>query len=279
MDSITYQWFRQQVKTLPGVRNCIPERSSDADFVIRTWVGMNVNVYFLNGTPNVRSLKRVIQENTRTYRASIFIALHNLMPPDHKRLIPDEWMHALHELNSERVYTFNPGEECLHQVHFDHLPDGIQREAWHGDEVTFEKLRVLNVTAKLRVIRGQWMMADFGPNPYWMKSEHRAERLKQRYHGSRQRRVYGAAWGHYDMGGHPGGATDEALQQAHELERCHRLLGIVPTATKDEVKAAFRKLAREFHPDVSQLTKDEAEARFREINRAYETIKTRRGWS
>ncbi|MEM6528202.1 MAG: DnaJ domain-containing protein, partial [Chloroflexota bacterium] len=191
--------------------------------------------------------------------------------------VPDDWMYALHELNSERIYTYLPGEEGLREVHFDYMPDGVEREVWHGGEAKFEKLRVLNVTVKTRAIRGQYIMADFGANPYWRRSEKRAERLRARFNHGPQHYT----WTRYDAGAMPGGADNESLRRAHlsDLERSCETLGVPLGATQDEVKAAFRRLAREFHPDVSDLEKDEAEARFREINVAYETIKTKKRWS
>lgn len=51
----------------------------------------------------------------------------------------------------------------------------------------------------------------------------------------------------------------------------YEVLGISPQAGKDEVKQAFRKLARELHPDVAE-DKATAEIRFREINEAYQVL-------
>jgi curved DNA-binding protein len=48
-------------------------------------------------------------------------------------------------------------------------------------------------------------------------------------------------------------------------------LGVPRTASADEIKKAFRKLAREFHPDVAK-DKKKAEERFKEINEAYEVL-------
>lgn len=51
----------------------------------------------------------------------------------------------------------------------------------------------------------------------------------------------------------------------------YELLGVSPDASIDEIKSAFRKLARRYHPDVAEDDLD-AEARFKEIARAYETL-------
>ncbi|MGJ3237662.1 MAG: molecular chaperone DnaJ [Anaerolineae bacterium] len=48
------------------------------------------------------------------------------------------------------------------------------------------------------------------------------------------------------------------------------VLGVARNASTDEVKKAFRKLARQYHPDVSQ--EDDAETKFKEINEAYEVL-------
>lgn len=47
----------------------------------------------------------------------------------------------------------------------------------------------------------------------------------------------------------------------------YEILGVSRTASADEIKSAFRKLARQFHPDVSKET--DAEEKFKEINEAY----------
>jgi curved DNA-binding protein len=48
-------------------------------------------------------------------------------------------------------------------------------------------------------------------------------------------------------------------------------LGVAKTATEKEVKQAYRKLARKFHPDVNPGDKS-AESKFKEINEAYEVL-------
>ncbi len=56
-----------------------------------------------------------------------------------------------------------------------------------------------------------------------------------------------------------------------EKQDYYALLGVSRNASQDEIKKAFRRLAREHHPDVSK-DKDGAEARFKEINEAYQVL-------
>src|SRR3954452_3821824 len=51
----------------------------------------------------------------------------------------------------------------------------------------------------------------------------------------------------------------------------YQTLGVAKTATHDEIRKAFRKLARQYHPDVAK-DKKTAEAKFKEINEAYEVL-------
>jgi len=51
---------------------------------------------------------------------------------------------------------------------------------------------------------------------------------------------------------------------------CGRVLGVRPNASKCEVKAAFRKLALRYHPDV--CNGEERGVNFMEVNKAYESL-------
>src|SRR5919198_1616559 len=51
----------------------------------------------------------------------------------------------------------------------------------------------------------------------------------------------------------------------------YETLGVSKTASDDEIKSAFRKLARKYHPDVAK-DKKAAEEKFKQINEAYEVL-------
>ena len=51
----------------------------------------------------------------------------------------------------------------------------------------------------------------------------------------------------------------------------YEVLGVSKGASDDEIKKAFRKLAKQYHPDLHPDDK-ECEAKFKEVNEAYEVL-------
>ena len=85
-----------------------------------------------------------------------------------------------------------------------------------------------------------------------------------------------------------GSLTEESFSSMKKLSgddasaaSAYTILGISPSATDDEIKAAYRRMAMKVHPDKVAALDPEvqkaAEARFRKIHEAYETIRKQRG--
>src|SRR5207342_1148178 len=51
----------------------------------------------------------------------------------------------------------------------------------------------------------------------------------------------------------------------------YKILGVERTANEEQIKKAYRKLARKYHPDVSK--EKDAEEKFKEVSEAYEVLK------
>lgn len=56
-----------------------------------------------------------------------------------------------------------------------------------------------------------------------------------------------------------------------EFKDYYAIMGVARDATAEQVKQAYRKLARKYHPDVSK--EPDAEARFKEVGEAYEVLR------
>src|SRR5436190_2972446 len=61
------------------------------------------------------------------------------------------------------------------------------------------------------------------------------------------------------------------MRRSVDFKDYYTTLGVAKTATDKEIKQAFRKLARKYHPDVNPGDKA-AEAKFKEVNEANEVL-------
>ena len=57
-----------------------------------------------------------------------------------------------------------------------------------------------------------------------------------------------------------------------EFKDYYKIMGVERNATEVQIKQAYRRLARKYHPDVSK--EKDAEARFKDLGEAYEVLKS-----
>ena len=56
------------------------------------------------------------------------------------------------------------------------------------------------------------------------------------------------------------------------IEDPYKVLGVSPDATQDEIKKAYRQMAKKYHPDINREDKL-AEEKFKQISAAYHALK------
>ncbi len=273
MITALHKSLAQQLKRLHSVKNCSLTR--DDVLSANLWSGAAVYIHIFDAAPKTRQIKRILQETSRLGIGVLFLVDLRLLPPDGARIEPADWQTALHELSGNRIYTYRMDEQqaIIGQVHFK-LYGGNLREVWYGPDVTLAGLPFYRVWVQTPSIRGDWLVANFGNELFWKQSDFRSERHAeqakydgQRVHNWSSERAYST---YMDR-------SIPLLQDA-KLDIAYKQLGVKRDAPEDEVKSAFRKLAHEYHPDVSKLPKEEAERRFRAIKDAYAYIRTASGW-
>lgn len=275
------QWLRGKLTDVESVRNCA--LSSEGYLIISTWTGTIIHGYVLDEVPRTRALKRILSDATRVGIGTLFLLDAALLPADGELATPDEGVQALHALYRDKVYTYRETKDGIQigQVHFKPVGRGGESETWYGPEVTIKHLPCYRVWVKQpQALRGDWLVANFGTEAFWKQPDYMTGRSafrRQNARASGQTRYF--QWSNASWNDVPGEGFRTPVEHPpeSELDRCYQMLGLERGASDEAVKTAFRKLAREFHPDVSKLPKDEAEARFKKLYAAYRYIKTATG--
>lgn len=276
MASLIQQWLAQQLANIDSVQRCV--LGTNGEIVVHSWRGVQIHVHTVEAPLKTRSLKKTVQEATRVGVGSLFIVNAALLPPDGARLVPDEWLLAIHALTDDKIYAYRVKDDkpSIFQVHFRPTTKIDERDIWYGPDVQLGKLPFYRVWVKTPSVKGDFLIANFASDPFWHNREYRNARAAAAEQKRRAERGNGSAHFEYGYGGFRG--PDELLQrQPTLLERSYETLGLRPGVPCDEVKSAYRKLARETHPDVSSLPKQEAETRFRALHEAYNYIRDNGG--
>lgn len=271
------QWLKFELDKLVSVQSTIP--GTIPSLVVNTWNGVKINIHLVDEPLKARHMRRQLQEATNIGTGTLYVVADTLLPKDNVRTLPDEWLLAVHALSGERIYGYQTvsSQYQLIQVHFEPVSGLNAWEVQYGPAVHLERLRFYRASTKPRSIKGDWLVADFDTACFWKENDYRnhRERLMRE-----RRRTAGTTWqtwsGFQTWANDTPNAASSPMRTY--LDMCYDILGLPSGADRDTVKMAFRKLAREVHPDTSQLPKEEAEARFKALTSAYEYIKSAHNW-
>lgn len=74
-------------------------------------------------------------------------------------------------------------------------------------------------------------------------------------------------------GGHHHHHQDSEEEEEIDSTSYYKLIGVDKKASQDEIKKAYRKKARQLHPDKHPNEKDKYQQQFQELQKAFETLK------
>lgn len=272
------EWLKIQISRMVSVQSVT--LGPHADLQIYNWSGVRVHLHLLDQVVKPRQLKRVLQEATDTGINSLFLVDARLLPADGERIPPSNWLLTLHSLGGERIFAYRVqnGVPEVIQIHLEPINGTDDYKAWHGPRIPFTQMRVYRKVLKQpRAIKGNWLVADFHCQDFWKSNDHRT--YHQRARAGHRSDTTWQTWSGYQTTWRNNPATEERRSPIRtHLDNCYLLLGVDMGATREEIKAAYRKQAKTLHPDTSNLPQGEAAERFQALNAAYDYIKSANGW-
>lgn len=276
---VVKHWLKSRILELFNVQNCTVTPSKT--LIIQTWTGVVINIHLMDTPVKTRQIRHILQESTEAGIGVMFLLKADLIPQPDTRFEPKEWMLALHAVNHERIYLYT-GDEAgakVLQVHFEPLGSTGQWVTKYGPVVEISQLRYFRTTVRPRYIKGDWQIADFGLNTFWRDP---FSTKRTNYHRPEGRETAWKAWSQTSWEQPETESIPEPeipMPVRNRLEMSYELLEVKHDATREEIKASFRKLALAVHPDTSTLPKAEAEEKFRRLTEAYEYIKESNRWT
>ncbi len=273
-----------------------------ADLLVELAAGRRVALYVVNRAIRVPEITALIERNTQHHVYTLFVLDARMLPGEHERVDPPPWMSMLHALAHGRLYAYwcDQRRVTIRPVHLDWRWGGSTRAVTFGEPVDFSKLRVEMATYTSRHLTGRFAAADFGEGAFWKKAtlldelQHDTSWRRWGYVPPARKRAQREAeepsydpWEAYERHyGEVGSGPDFAGWRRQQrdsrktprrvqtvLMRQYALLGLTREATFDEVKQAYRRKARENHPDLHPNEKDHYTLRMAEINAAFEAIR------
>lgn len=261
--------LRDQLTRLVSVQRCLfgqPSVAGDplreVDLFVQLWSGVVIHVHLLDEVLKPNRARRILEHNTAQGIPTLFILDAALLPKAGTRVELERWYVPFQALANERLYSYQAAsdEAFIRPVMFKPF-SRLEVETQYGQPFAVQNIRHARQTVKHPALKGFWLLADL----------------------ERDSASQGAAFRRTDTSAYPppngaGRANPLPSVPKSPLESAYERLGLKQSANREEVKAAFRKLAFEVHPDVSELPKIEAEARFKLLSEAYETIRAARDW-
>ncbi len=268
--------------------------TDEADLLITLADGKRIGVCVINRAIHVPEIKERYERNSAVGVHTLYIIDGRMMPPENAAFEPPYWMAALHTLMYGRIYAYwcDGRSVTIRPLHMEWKWGGSPRTVEYGDEIDLNAISGGAIYPATKYIDGAYLSANFGEGAFWKKRQSPDE---QRFRYSWRNWSYSTrkqtaneqssgwdSWEEFNAnyGGTGTGAdewewTGEEFRQRkmHRTSNKHyAVLGVRADASLDEVKQAYRRKAREYHPDLHPDEKEKYTAKMADINAAFDAI-------
>ncbi|MDX2077914.1 MAG: DnaJ domain-containing protein [bacterium] len=240
MRTLTYYVGAHLVNEL-SIAGAVDEILHDGRDIIhvRLITGESLMIHLIDSSIPTYEIKHILRDNTQMAHNTLFILWCDMLLPDAgSKIILQEWHHALRDVYGGRIYAYKIYMQQLYifPVYFDVQPYQDYHVVRYGDPIDVGALRCSTITTPVHGLHGTWRIATFDGDP-------------ESYHRER---------------------AEKLARPTSPLDVYFTLLGVAVGADRETVKRAYRGLARQYHPDLSDDR--QAHQRMQELNIAYAII-------
>jgi hypothetical protein len=208
--------------------------------------GEEISIHLIETRIPPYEIRLNLEEGRASAIHSLFIVWSAMfLPEDNELYKPEPWMLALIALYGGKLYAFDVyGKDIrIFPVYFE--PAAAQHyHVRYGDDINVTALGVGKVTLTLPVIAGTWLIADFAGSAPPRKRAQSDAKHHHHHHGRRS--------------------------AVKPPETPWEILGVPKSTKREDIKRAYRKLARYYHPDLNPSP--DATHMMQKLNVAYNAI-------
>lgn len=204
--------------------------------------GESVSIHMVERYISIDEMQYIFSQNARQGYYTLLILWGDMfMPSDGQIYEPNDWMFALLQLYGGKIYAYDAWRHApfVFQVRFHRIGESRKYRVEHVDDISIGRIGTETIETTFSFFNGFWRVARFDgyatddETAYWENVEQPdGRRTSVRYY--------------------------------------FNLLGINTNADRDQVKQAYRDLARKHHPDLNPA--EDTTQRMQKINDAYAHI-------
>lgn len=234
--------------------------NDDRYIFVRTSANENVVIYFVDAPLSNNAIKQALRDNTMRGIFSLFVLDINLLPRHEEVTTLHPFAQTIQTLFHGKVYAYGFENEVLTVFPVQLRTEegtSARKMAIYGTSVMPVELTCGHVETSFP-LQGFWGTVNFKT-----QVEYETPKVNnQHYSYSRGEHIKDKRKTDQD--------AFDRLQRGGVRKEHYALLGLAVNATEMQVKSAYRRLARRFHPDLNGSP--EAKVRMQEINLAYKEL-------